>query len=113
MKKKKEKGFWQTFIAILLGEQAEAILDSVKTKVDRTIEETEAKVAIATRKVVQTLAIVFIIFLGFVFVLVGISQYLEKIPSLEGGLGYVLVGAVLVIFALIGRLLTGYRLVKQ
>ena len=73
--------------------------------VHETIEWTEKKVEQITHNVLKSLAIFFITFLGLIFVLVGIAKYLSEVyPSLNHGLGYVVIGAVLIIFALLSRL---------
>jgi len=72
-------------------------MDDVKTKVKESIEET-------VDKVVKSLIITFIALVGFVLALAGIAKFLsERVDALSNGLGYLLIGVVLLLLAMFAR----------
>jgi hypothetical protein len=87
-------------------EMADDLLGNVKDKISETIEDTQEKVEQVTKHVIKSLTLLLIFFLGLIFLLVGVSQSLEdKVASLTPGLGFVVVGGVLVILTIIVKAL--------
>jgi len=77
----------------------------VKETVDDTLGSIVQKVEIAVKHTIKKLMVFIISFLAFIFILVGLGKYLsETIDKLNHGLGYILVGAILLFIAIIGRL---------
>ena len=91
---------------ILIGSGA----DSIKKKVSVTIEDTKKKIQQTVEYVIKTTVVFLIIVLGFIFALVGLSRYLtETVPSLDHGLGFLVIGGGLVVLGLIVKALTPKR----
>ncbi|MBN1645883.1 hypothetical protein JW868_02470 [Candidatus Woesearchaeota archaeon] len=77
-------------------------VDSIKKKVDTTVEQTKKKVELIVTNALKISAVFVIVVVGFIFALVGVSKYLsETVNALNHGLGFLVVGAVLIILALI------------
>lgn len=83
------------------------VVENVKEAVSDTIEQTEKKIEIVVKKVVKTTLIFLIMIIGFIFVLVGLGKYLsETFPQFSHGLGFAVVGLVLIIIGWISRALS-------
>ena len=88
-------------LASLFGE---TVLDEVQERVDTTIDEVKVAVEQAAENVVRQLILLAFVILGLVFGLVGIAKLLnDALPQLGQGAGYLILGLVLLIVALIGR----------
>ena len=95
-------GFFKELGDFLIGKG----LESLKRTVDKTIKDVEERVERATIKVIKTSILFLIMIIGGLFMLVGLSAYLNNtVPALANGLGTILVGAVLIILALFVRLM--------
>ncbi|MBW2990389.1 hypothetical protein KY348_01650 [Candidatus Woesearchaeota archaeon] len=95
-------GFFKEIGNFLLGEG----LSTFKKTVDKTIKDIEVKVERATIKVIKTATLFLMIFLGVIFILVGLATYLnENVRALNDGLGTILIGAVLIVLALFVRVM--------
>jgi uncharacterized membrane protein len=93
-------GFFKDIGKFLLGEG----MSRLQEKVDETVKRVEQKIEIITRKVIKTSILFLMMFVGMIFVLVGLAQYLNAtVPGLAYGLGTVLVGAILIVLALFAR----------
>ncbi|MBN2458917.1 hypothetical protein JXB28_01405 [Candidatus Woesearchaeota archaeon] len=89
--------FFKEIGKFLLGEG----LSKFTEKVDKTIKDVEKKIEIITMKVIKTSILFLMMCVGAIFLLVGLSQYLNStVPALRHGLGTVVVGAVLIALAL-------------
>jgi len=85
----------------LLGDGLRSVAEEIKQKVHETIMMAQQRMEEALKKALKMLTLYIIIFIGFIFVLVGFGKYLsETVPALDHGLGYILVGIVLVIMGL-------------
>ena len=85
---------------------ADDILGNVKESIEDTLEETQVKVEEITKHVIKSLSLLLIFFIGLIFLFVGISQTLEdKVSSLTPGLGFVLVGGILIVITIIVKAL--------
>jgi hypothetical protein len=99
-------GFFKGVADWLIGGGLNSAVDHIKERVQETIAEMEERIERATVKVMKTLALFFMIAIGLIFMLVGLSQFLnETVPRLAHGLGTVLVGAVLVLLALFAKMM--------
>ncbi|MBW2982819.1 hypothetical protein KY327_00785 [Candidatus Woesearchaeota archaeon] len=88
-------------LSSLLGE---TVLDEVQERVDTTIDEVKLAVEQAAENVVRQLILLAFVILGLVFGLVGIAKLLnDALPQLGQGAGYLLLGLVLLLVALIAR----------
>ena len=86
----------------LLGEG----ISKLKDKVDKTIKDLEQKIEIITKKVIKTSILFLMMFIGGMFILIGLAKYLnETVSGLGHGLGTILVGAVLIVLALFVRIM--------
>jgi protein-S-isoprenylcysteine O-methyltransferase Ste14 len=66
---------------------------------------TDARIHRATVKVIKASILFLMLFVGLIFMLVGLAQHLNAtVPKLANGLGTLLVGAVLIFLALFARL---------
>ena len=91
---------FKSLLKTLTGIVGESIIDDVKDKVDETLEDAKLKVGEIVELVIKKLVLVFLVFVGLIFGLVGISKYLsEATIAFSNGLGFVLVGAVLLLLA--------------
>ncbi len=94
------------FFSKLFGFVAEEAVDVIKGKVEETLIDIETKVERATKKAIKVLVLYVMVFLGAIFMLVGLAKYLnETVPSLAHALGFVLVGACLVVLALFASMM--------
>ncbi len=85
----------------------ESLLTDIKDKVDDTLEDAKLKVEETTEQVLKKLISFFIVLLGIVFGLVGLSKYLtEAVPALADGIGYVVVGLALLLLGWFARYLS-------
>jgi len=90
-------GFFKDIGKFLLGEG----ISKLQEKVDETVKKVEQKIEIITKKVIKTSILFIMIFVGAIFMLVGLAQYLNAtVPGLAYGLGTILVGAILIVLAL-------------
>jgi len=95
-------GFFKELGKFILGEG----ISKIQEKVDETIKKVEQRIEIATMKVIKTSILFLMIFVGVIFMLVGLAQYLNAVvPRLAHGLGTILVGAILIVLALFVRVL--------
>lgn len=98
--------FLKGIMGFLAGEKLYHAVDGIKAKVNETIAEMEKRVERATVKVIKASILFLMMFVGALFLLIGLSQYLnETVPSLAHGLGTVIVGAVLIVLALFARMM--------
>ena len=105
MSKKKKFSFWEQVMNIIVGTSKKGLLDSVKEKVSETMEEAEERLERAIKKVLSITAVFLIVFIGFIFVLVGLAKFLtESVTSFNFGVGYIIVGAGIIILALLFRI---------
>lgn len=104
-KKSTKKSFFQKILDFIVGSGKGSILDAVQEKVTETIDEAEIRLERAIKKVLSMVGAFLLIFIGLIFALVGISKYLsESVDSLSNGLGFIVVGAAIIIIALILRI---------
>lgn len=97
--------FWKNILGFVAGEKLFHVVDGLKAKVEETIEEMEERIERATIKALKASLLFVIMFVGVIFLLVGLAQHLNAtVPNLANGLGTVLVGALLVFMALFARM---------
>ncbi len=105
MKKKKKKSFFQGFIDFVVGSGKDVLFDALQEKVSETIDGAEEKLERAIKKILSIVTVFSVIFIGFIFVLVGLSKYLsEAVSGFKFGIGYIVVGAILIMLALLFRI---------
>jgi len=98
---KKKHSFWNTIGEFIVKEVSHGVFYSLKETALETLESVEKKVNQIVHNALKRLVLFFLIITGFIFVLVGFSKYLsETVPALGNGLGYLLVGVVLVLLAM-------------
>jgi hypothetical protein len=98
----KKGGFFKSIFSFIAGIGGETIMTTLQEKVSETMDEAEARIERAVKRILTALTLFIILFTGFIFVLVGLAKYLtESVTSLNFGLGFVLVGACLIILALL------------
>jgi len=103
--KKQKKTFFQGFIDFIVGAGKDTIFDALQEKVTETIDEAEIRIERVIKRILSIITIFAIIFLGLIFVLVGFSKYLtEAVDAFNFGIGYIVVGAALIILALLFRI---------
>ena len=94
--------FFKEAGSFLLGEG----MSKLKDKVDKTIKDLEQKIERATIKVIKTSILFLMMFIGAMFILIGLAKYLnETVPGLAHGLGTMLIGAILIVLALFVRVM--------
>lgn len=94
--------FFKDIGGFLLGEGVK----NLKKTVDSTIKNVEERIERATIKVIKTLVLFLMMFIGVIFALVGLAQYLNNtVPGLANGLGTILIGAILILLALFVRVM--------
>lgn len=82
------------------------IVEEVKHTVRETMDDVEKKATKIVNNTVKSLIVVFIVMLGSIFALVGLSKYLsETVTGLGNGLGFIVVGGVLIILAAFAKLM--------
>ncbi|MFH1072854.1 MAG: hypothetical protein V1743_05485 [Nanoarchaeota archaeon] len=82
-------------------------IDIVKRKMDEEIEEMQRRIELTIKQVLKRITLVIILFTGALFILAGLGKYLsETVPSLDHGLGYVFIGGLLVVLAVLVKLFT-------
>ena len=103
---KKEEGFSikKALMEIggsILGDGVRAVADEIKEKVHETIADAQQKVEETIHRALKVLMLYIIIFIGLIFVLVGFAKYLsETVDALAHGLGFLVVGLVLVLMGM-------------
>jgi len=97
--------FWKNMMGFVAGEKLFHAVDGLKAKVTETIGEMEQRIERATVKALKASLLFLMMFVGVIFLLVGLAQHLNAtVPNLANGLGTVLIGALLVLLALFARL---------
>lgn len=92
---------FKSLLKLLGGVAGEALIDDVKDKVSETVEDVKHKIEEAVEKAIKKVILVFLVFTGLVFGLVGVGIYLSQTTNaFAHGLGFVLIGAVLLLLAL-------------
>jgi ABC-type antimicrobial peptide transport system permease subunit len=82
------------------------IINDVKESVKETMEDVEKRIVKITHNVVKSLVLVVMTLVGAIFALVGLGTYLnETVAGLAHGVGYIVVGAVIIILALFAKLM--------
>lgn len=85
----------------ILGEGVKAVAEELHQKVHQTIVETQQRVEHTIHHTLKVLTLYLIIFIGFVFALVGFAVYLnETVPAFENGMGYVVIGMGLIVMGI-------------
>ena len=79
---------------------ASELLGNVKKQVRDTMDEAEARIGKVMRNFVRVIVVLFMVFIGGIFALVGLSRYLETLPSINSGVGYIIVGGALFLLAI-------------
>ena len=100
------KKFFKETAGFFMGDSVQSVLSGVKEKVEETIEETQKRIEIITAKVIKALIVFIICAVGVIFALVGFSTYLtETYPAFNHGLGFLVVGGVLILLGLVVKAL--------
>ena len=77
---------------------------------DAKITDIKEKVDVAIRHAEKRIAILVLFIAGALFLLAGLGKYLsETVPGFERGIGYVFVGACLIVIGFIGRMFMSER----
>ncbi|MFH1506504.1 MAG: hypothetical protein ABIE94_05980 [archaeon] len=80
------------------------IMATLKSKVDEFLEDLKERVKESVERMVKSIIIGILVFIGFIFALVGFARYLtETFPGLDHGLGYVVVGLILIFIGIIAK----------
>ena len=100
MKKSQKKDSPFDFVKGILSGIAEvgtnAIIGNLRPAATETMEEAQRRIQEATVKALKAATIFIIMIFGLILVIVGIGTYLSNtVPALNYGLGYVLIGGVL------------------
>lgn len=84
-------------IGSLLGE---SFIDDFKVKVDKTMDDVKVSVEQIVEMVIRKTIAFFLLLIGLIFGLVGLSRFLtQRVPAFSDGIGYVVVGLVLILLA--------------
>ena len=92
------KSVWKSILGSLIGEGR-----GIVKEVTRTIRDTEKKIEMATAKAIKAASVFLLMFIGLIFALVGVSQWLAVKYSLQAGMGYVIVGVLLFLLGWFGK----------
>lgn len=102
---KKKQSWWHSFLDFVVDTGKETLVDTVQEKMQETLEVAELKLERALKRVLSVTALFLLLFIGFIFALVGLSQYLsERVEAFNYGVGFIVVGAGLVVLALLLRI---------
>jgi hypothetical protein len=83
-----------------------SMIHDVSKEVDRTIDHAERTIEEATVKAIKASTVFILIFVGLIFALVGLSKYIGYVFDLDVGVGYLIIGATLL---LLGRFAQAIR----
>ncbi len=97
------KKLWDAMAGFLSGEAA-SILEEAEKTMDKTIDNMEKKIEVVTVKAIKASAVFLLIFVGLIFGLVGLSNYLTEAWQLKDGMGQIIVGAVLLLLGWFAKL---------
>lgn len=82
------------------------IIEDVKQGVKQTMDDVEKRTIKLVNNIIKSFVVVSMILLGMIFALVGFSKYLsETVGILNHGIGYVIVGAGLILLAAFAKLM--------
>ncbi|MGE0792861.1 MAG: hypothetical protein AB7V77_01620 [Candidatus Woesearchaeota archaeon] len=82
------------------------IIDEVKETVKHTMEDVEVRTKRIVHNVIKAIIILVMVLIGSIFALVGLGKYLsETVNSLNHGVGFIVVGAVIILFAIFAKLM--------
>jgi len=80
------------------------LFSDLKSKFEGMLEDFQERIRKAIERAIKRAIIFLLIIIGFIFALVGFARYLtETVPSLDHGMGFVVVGLVLIFLAIIAR----------
>ncbi len=83
-----------------------SVVEDVKHTVKQTMDDIEKKTLRIVHNTIRSLVVMIMVSIGAIFALVGLSKYLsETVVSLNNGLGFVVVGAALIILATFAKLM--------
>ncbi|MFC1648512.1 hypothetical protein ACFL1B_03555 [Nanoarchaeota archaeon] len=88
---------WMDFLAKLFGVEAKGMIREVGKTVDRTLENAEKKIERLTHNALKASMMFVLIFLGLIFALIGLAQFITAHYTFKPGIGYILVGVVLIL----------------
>ncbi|USN45255.1 MAG: hypothetical protein H6502_04330 [Candidatus Woesearchaeota archaeon] len=95
----------KSFFGSLLGLGVTSILEDVSKGVKKTIDETEKKISLLLERLVKKLVILFMVFVGLVYVFAGLVRFLNEQLS-SAFIGYFIVGGVLLLLGWFAKYLT-------
>ena len=78
---------------------------SVGKKMNRTIMEAEKKIEKITANAIKASIVFIMVFVGVIFALVGLSQYITVAYNLSEGLGLIIIGVALILLGWFGKLI--------
>lgn len=83
-----------------------AFVDNVKESVKETMEDLEKRTQRIVHNVVRSLIVLIMIVIGGIYALTGLATYLtQTVPSMANGVGYITVGAGLIVLAIFAKLM--------
>lgn len=98
------------FLKGIAGFFGEAIVEDVKDQVDDALDHAKERIEVMTERLIRKIISLFLVLIGLIFGLVGISKFLSaKVPAFADGVGYVLVGLVLVLLAWFARYMSAEK----
>jgi len=82
-------------------------LSGIKERFEEVIKDTKEQIREAVERAVKKTIMAMLMLIGVLFALVGIAKYLsETVPSLSNGLGFVVVGLILLFLGIMVRVLS-------
>ena len=103
MAKKTWKKVADTLGDFVVGE-ASGMVGSVGKRVDRTLKDAEKKIEHATVNAIKASIVFIMMFIGLIFILVGLANYITERFTLGDGMGLIIVGAALIFLGWFARL---------
>lgn len=91
---------FKEFLKGVTGFFGESVVDGLKEQVDDAVDHAKERAEALLERVIKRLISFFLVLTGLVFGLVGLGMFLSRrVPALGDGIGYILVGLVLVLLA--------------
>lgn len=102
-KGKDKKHFWKQFIE---GEILTLLVSNIKSLVTSTLDNVQKSIKDTIEFIIKKAFSFILMIIGVIFLLVGISRYIEIAFNLANGVGYILVGITIVLIGVIINLMS-------
>lgn len=105
--KRKKGGFFSEAVEFLASSGLRSALKAVSATVDDTLSNAQRQLREATQFVIKSSIIYILVLIGALFALVGLGIFIsERVRGLSDGLGFVVVGGLLIILGMVSKALS-------